>query len=1741
MRKEKLVYRALAFLLFLSIVAGLLPAVGLMSANAAQTGEVAIQKTAAENFVQNGSFDGEAKEWAFSSGPQGKVELVDGAMKFTAAVVLDEDGNVAVDDDGKKQNLSNTVLMQDLTSKAGFVAKPYDAYELKLKYKWISGDSKPFVGVWFFEDKPVNSNFRGYSVTYPTDQSGAWVELTIDVVVPADANIAQIQVGTSSGSTLSFMVDDISLVKTGAYTYFETFDTSKSGGANAGVANWLDGDTGNNGTVACLSGDNAFSGSALHFQNANGQWAESPTFDVKAGYDYTVDFLAKKTLNNGQFTGYAEVVFLDENGEEVGSYDRIVGKTFAEWEKETIVALAPAGAVKAYIVFACQTSQGAYGIDNLTVTESAEPSDRDPDAEGPETLPVYVPKLLNPDFEEDFRGWTGGSSAGGSVTVVNEGAYSGEKALLFKAAASGTNKANNNRAQSLEVAGIDAIQLSVMSKRLSGDGSAYIMMVFYDEDNNIVPANASFSAMIGMSNDWTKTTLIQAVPEEALSVKIEFGNSSGLVMDYLVDDIRLDVYTGPADMINPATPPASGSTPTYDSDKLNNSFEELDVNGMPKLWWFAGNGTFQTVEASDAPNGQYVFQMKKVGNGGAAVHSGRIAVTPGKTYDLKIMLKDIEIGKRVMVNFNVYDEYGNIIADACKNISSDGSGKWKMYVISSVVPEGAASIAAEVWYTSTVVGCVQMDALILEESDTVVKPPYVPTPFTAPSSDEILAGLTAEHPRIYFTAEEGKQIKLRRFNTLKTKYGFTWNSKYEELLQTADAYLEMTQLKVSMNTGKHVMMDVYPVLRDPNDPYYDPIFIAASLDENGELFDKNVWTGFGNLIQDQLTDMMKTWILAYTMTGKDKYADRAIDFAMQITEWEWWSDYDWCILSGVAGGSSAWMMEGMAAVYDVLYDKLTPEQREKLEQNIIEKGLAPLAEEVDPMITHNANMMTMGALLTGCAAIVSEDNVDEIKPYIDLALLCAHNALDNFAYSGNTEGHYYTDFGLETFMPGVGHMYRATKVSGLIDHPFFAEILPYWTIMWGAPRNGSHPNYSDANISAYMKLPMAVLSNLTKNSVIDGFLINARGTSDPFFDLIYLNPEPSPTYLSDYAGVVEEFGYGVLRTGFANEDMMLTLKANDSQMGHNHYDQNSIQFNVAGSWLIQDPGVGSYYYGDRTFWTHGGHSTILVDGSAQMVSGTGSMKHIFNNNLYSYIVGSAPDTYGEDFDGKVLKKFDRHAIQINHADKDYYLIIDDLEAIKDRTYSWQMYNGNRQRFSVNGTTIEEGQTGLGNMVSMPVGKDMVNLNFVGKDQLVMGDQNYYSGGSVVGTALTATTTVASKAHQFMTLLSVADNTNTNFFNFLDILNNRRFTLPDKLDDPSDLTWDSSMPIGQDIIKENLIATTMCLFFRGNKAGDYINIPFNIEEDGNYEIILQLGVSNGCCRTKATIDGIYESEVVDASGFPEFIMDVPFGKLELEAGQHNLKIEIVGPGYNEGYEPGYYLINASGMEILRVGVEVAESEDIEVTEVYDTAEALGGLINYIENKYDMLMWNRTTGAATAGKLNTDGQQASVLGIIDGAITEGFAATDATTLVYDGKVLFLAEKDVDIVASDTGWQILTDEAQTIQLTAIAPELDYVVTVNGEPVDTKIENGLLTMAIEAGETKIALDVEEPVVEPSQPATDPTEPAETDPTAAPTEPAPVEDSSDATLWIIIGVIVVLLAAAAAGVVLFLKKRKNV
>ena len=1703
MKKEKLIIRGLAMLLCLSIFAGFLPA-GMLTApvtvNAAQSDTT--------NLVQNGDFESGTAGWS-------KAQIGEGAGRTGNALLIN---SAAAGKDMELADDKRFEVSEDYVYTFAFYAKRDAADE--------TGKGITAYVRWY----DASGNYMTGKANYWTIKpSNDWELVTKTVNAPEGAATAAVRFYGDSKFDGIIYIDDVAVTKEkNPYVFTDEFESFNNGNAKEGPEKWVDSDPYNKSAAICEA--NRYDGTYSLVLNENNAWAKSPEFKVVPGYAYTVNFMASKLQNNSVRNGYMEMVFLDADGGTLKTKDAKVGLYFG-WKAEQVVTVAPEGAVKAYLLFGVETKAAGYGIDHLTVAKSDEKPTTDVESLSPsdEELSKIPIEIQNSDFENDLENWSGSEAE-----VVTEGAYKG-KAIKLTA-----EKTALYRNQTVGVGNEKALQLSVWTKRLSGTDTGYIGLCFYDENGVTTPAGTAYTIPIATSEKWTEHVMIQAVPANAVSFKIEFGNNSGKTLSYLVDEIKLEEYTGPANKINPALPSGSstGSVQIVDPSELNWSFEELDATGLPLGWGLgsSGAGSVQIVQPGDAPHGKNVLQVSKGETYNGTARSGRIAVEPGKTYEVKLMVRNMEVdidGKMPYVSLYMYTAEGKTIGDASFAYKIQGSPQWKMYTMVSQAPENAASMDIMIWYGSDAPkGSVQVDALVMGESEVVMKAPYEPTPYTYPTVEELMENVTDTYPRIYFTPEEAKETKLRRFDTLKTKYGWSWNSQYETLLELADGYLETKQIRVGSNTGKVVTMDIYPKLEDPSSATANAKFIAVSYNENGNLLD-TPYVPFGGTYIERLSEMLRAWSIAYIMTGKSIYAEHAISYAEQMCDWVGWGDYTWLTANNLcADACNAWAMNGIVTVFDMCHDKMTDAQVAKFKRAIIDKGLEPLSRRIKVDDTLNGNMMMVGAILSGSAAIMDENNINEIYPYLCKGLLATHNALDIYAFSGNTEGHYYTDFGLETFVPGVGHLYRATKMDGLIDHTFFTEILPYWTVMWASNKNGHHPAYSDGGYNAYMKIPMAVLSKLTNDPLIDSFLINAEGTGGVFENLVYLNPNPKPEYLSDYAGVVDVLGYGVLRTGFADEDMVLSLKANHSQMGHNHYDQNSIQLNLGGSWLIQDPGAGSYYYSDRSFWTHSGHSTILVDDSAQQILGYGTTKLVFNNNLYSYIMGSAPDAYGSDFEAKMLNKFDRHAIQVNHEDKPYYVIIDDLVAPKDRIFSWQMFNGTaRQQFAVDGTDVASAGSAMGNSVSVPLGKNILNLNFVGDEQLKVEDKVYKSGNDRAGVAITAST-AATKAHQFMTVISTESNTNANYISFSDVLGGRRFTTPEHFEEGW-ISWDSSMPLGQESVKPTLLHGMDTVFFRGNKPGDWMEIPFEVEETGDYEFTLWVGISDGACTTKIYIDGV-EKKTMDCSGIGTPPQEVDFGEMRLEAGTHTIKYEIADRGYHEKYEPGWFLVYAVGIDLMRVGVEVPKTQGLTVTDVIDTDEALAGMINYKDNKFDFLMWNRTEGAVTAGLLNTDGQQASVLGLVDGKINEGFAVTDATTMTYDGKVLFLAEKKVDIVASNTGWQVVADEAQTIQLTAIAPELDYVITVNGEEVDARIENGILSVALAEGENAIVVDVDEP--EPTEP-TKPSEPDETEPES--TE-STENKGGDATLWIIGVVAALALAGAAVGIVLFVKKRKG-
>src|SRR5690606_17030188 len=99
---------------------------------------------------------------------------------------------------------------------------------------------------------------------------------------------------------------------------------------------------------------------------------------------------------------------------------------------------------------------------------------------------------------------------------------------------------------------------------------------------------------------------------------------------------------------------------------------------------------------------------------------------------------------------------------------------------------------------------------------------------------------------------------------------------------------------------------------------------------------------------------------------------------------------------------------------------------------------------------------------------------------------------------------------------------------------------------------------------------------------------------------VYLNASSAYT-TPDAAGLEKavqftDIGYQAFRTGWSENDQLLAFYSDESNYGHNHFDDNSFILNAGGEWLLTDPGYNDLSTSAATAFTRNtvGHNSMLV-------------------------------------------------------------------------------------------------------------------------------------------------------------------------------------------------------------------------------------------------------------------------------------------------------------------------------------------------------------------------------------------------------------------------------------------------------------------------------------------------------------------------------------------------------------------
>lgn len=650
-----------------------------------------------------------------------------------------------------------------------------------------------------------------------------------------------------------------------------------------------------------------------------------------------------------------------------------------------------------------------------------------------------------------------------------------------------------------------------------------------------------------------------------------------------------------------------------------------------------------------------------------------------------------------------------------------------------------------------------------------------------------------------------------------------------------------------------------------------------------------------------------------------------------------------------------------------------------------------------------------GLILASCL-MMRQDNIDQLKKYLDMGMTYINWRL-NYNYLSNVnEGHSYDSLAIDDIIVTMESMERVTGMTGPMNHPYIKELEK---IILGQfdPVNGELPAYSDSNYSSgYYPYTAAILSQ-RGNELATYYLAIGGGLGSAYEKLVYFTDVSiaelkTPDEREGNVTYVGCSGYGALRTGWDIQDSMLTVNANNSQKDHNHYDQLSIQLAFNGSWLLSDSEYKDNSMSPLTYWQMKyTNTTIFVDGKPQVRKGQGTLSQVFDTHIYGYLMGSAPAAYGMEDKQQVLNKFDRHMIMINHDSQPYYVIIDDLDSNKERNFGWNFYTNGWDRIEVDGENVAAGESKTGNRVVISRFGSTLHSYFVG-DKVTTREVTFSGYGPTMVLESEKKTN-----HQFMNILSTQKGSGSQISMLFEQLMTGQSSTISENHTEGEINWSSRRT---DTTKNTLLSVSIggrLVMFRAGETGDWCSFPFEVPATKEYRVSVDVGQTMTYSGTWNLYIDDQLITVFKPNG-PSGIINIDAGYMTLEEGKHTVKI-VLSATPETAF--GGTICSVGGIT-LDTGESMGEGL-VKVVEEYNEGDLLGATITYGPVLKDVVVFNRGTNEIAGGGLATNGQQASVIGVNGNEIAEGYAVTKGTSLKYGDVVLMTSEGPVSIAMDYT----------------------------------------------------------------------------------------------------------------------------
>ncbi|MCX7011106.1 MAG: DUF4962 domain-containing protein [Candidatus Sumerlaeota bacterium] len=436
------------------------------------------------------------------------------------------------------------------------------------------------------------------------------------------------------------------------------------------------------------------------------------------------------------------------------------------------------------------------------------------------------------------------------------------------------------------------------------------------------------------------------------------------------------------------------------------------------------------------------------------------------------------------------------------------------------------------------------------------------------------------------------------------------------------------------------------------------------------------------------------------LMSRDDFAQEAIRRAMAATQLDP-KGYTSQRVSDFANGN---IVKNVALAYDLLYDRLTPEQRQAMLDCLHARIAGVYKPELEQRL-YSAHCWQRVFLDLSYGALAAWDADPEMAEWLRWA---AKITVATYPWYGGADGaseeggQYFTGTDMLSSLEMVRFWKRACGLE-LTGNPWFGNDP--WYVVYSCPLTGptsrfgdhspdkSNPNaqramaalmqadqYGNPFAAAYAK---AVIEQLGEPA------FRRSGPGDTAFARLWLTDGPfgrtPPKPLADLpaAHVFPDTGLAFIHSAFADPGKNVMFEFRSSPYGafnHAHADQNSFNISAYGEELIIDSGHytsfgDAHHYGFTV--KQKAHNLILVDGQdepSRELEAYGQIIGFAQGKDWAWVLGDAKTAYFKT----PLERQCRQCVWLGGGETQTFVIFDSIAAKdgKPHRYEWLLHSAN---------------------------------------------------------------------------------------------------------------------------------------------------------------------------------------------------------------------------------------------------------------------------------------------------------------------------------------------------------------------------------------------------------------------------------------------------------------------------------